>query len=145
MNTSEVTRLSYENKEVILIGTAHVSRQSADLVKQTIEEEKPDTVCVELCQSRYESITKKNKWQDTDLLKVIREKKAFLLLSNLMLSYFQKRIGKKLGITPGQEIMQAVASAETVGAELHLADRDIRTTLSRTWRIMRLWTKSLKQ
>ena len=141
MNTNEVTRLSYENKEVILIGTAHVSRQSADLVKQTIEEEKPDTVCVELCQSRYDSITKKKKWQDTDLLKVIREKKAFLLLSNLMLSYFQKRIGKKLGITPGQEIMQAVASAETVGAELHLADRDIRTTLSRTWRNMRLWTK----
>ena len=141
MNTSDVTRLSYENKEVILIGTAHVSRQSADLVKQTIEEEKPDTICVELCQSRYESITKKKKWQDTDLLKVIREKKAFLLLSNLMLSYFQKKIGKKLGIIPGQEIMQAVASAETVGARLHLADRDIRTTLSRTWHMMKCWTK----
>ncbi len=141
MNNGEVTRLSYENKEVILIGTAHVSRQSADLVKQTIEEEKPDTVCVELCQSRYETITKKKKWQDTDLLKVIREKKAFLLLSNLMLSYFQKRIGKKLGITPGEEIMQALASAETIGAGLHLADRDIRTTLSRTWHMMGLWTK----
>jgi pheromone shutdown-related protein TraB len=141
VNTKEITRLSYENKEVILIGTAHVSQQSADLVKQTIEEEKPDTVCVELCQSRYESITKKKKWQDTDLLKVIREKKAFLLLSNLMLSYFQKRIGKKLGITPGEEILQAVASAKTVGAGVHLADRDIRTTLSRTWRTMGLWTK----
>jgi pheromone shutdown-related protein TraB len=133
--------LSYTSKEVTLIGTAHVSRQSADLVKQTIEEERPDTVCVELCQSRYETITKKKKWQDTDLLKVIKEKKAFLLLSNLMLSYFQKRIGKKLGITPGQEIMQAIASAENVGAELHMADRDIRTTLSRTWRMMGLLTK----
>jgi len=141
VNTNEVTRLSYENKEIILIGTAHVSRQSVDLVKQTIEEVKPDTVCVELCQSRYETITKKKKWQETDLLKVIREKKAFLLLSNLMLSYFQKRIGKKLGITPGEEILQAVASAKTVGAGLHLADRDIRTTLSRTWHMMGLWTK----
>jgi pheromone shutdown-related protein TraB len=133
--------LSYENKEVILLGTAHVSRQSADLVKQIIEEEKPDTVCVELCQSRYDSITKKKKWQDTDLFKVIKEKKALLLLSNLMLSHFQKRIGKKLGITPGREIMQAVASAKTVGAGLHLADRDIRTTLSRTWRTMGLWKR----
>ncbi len=133
--------MSYENKDVILIGTAHVSRHSAELVKQTVEEEKPDTVCVELCQSRYESITKKKKWQDTDLLKVIREKKAFLLLSNLMLSYFQKKIGKELGITPGEEMMQAVASAKTVGADLHLADRDIRITLSRTWHMMRLWTK----
>jgi pheromone shutdown-related protein TraB len=133
--------LSYENKEVILIGTAHVSQQSADLVKKTIEEEKPDTVCVELCQSRYESITKKKKWEDTDLLKVIKEKKAFLLLSNLMLSYFQKRIGKKLGITPGEEIIQAIASAKTVGADIHLADRDIRTTLSRTWHMMGLWKK----
>ncbi len=141
MNTNEVTRLSYEKKEIILIGTAHVSRQSADLVKQTIEEVKPDTVCVELCQSRYETITKKKKWQETDLLRIIREKKAFLLLSNLMLSYFQKRIGKKLGITPGEEIIQAIESAKTVGAGLHLADRDIRTTLSRTWHMMRLWTK----
>ncbi|MBN1830516.1 MAG: TraB/GumN family protein [Deltaproteobacteria bacterium] len=141
MNTSEVTRLSYENKKIILIGTAHVSRQSAELVKNIIEEVKPDTVCVELCQSRYETITKKKKWQETDLLMVIREKKAFLLLSNLMLSYFQKRIGKKLGITPGEEMMQAIASAKTVGAGLHLADRDIRITLSRTWHMMRLWTK----
>ena len=141
VSISEVTRLSYENKDVILIGTAHVSQQSADLVKQTIEEEKPDTVCVELCQSRHESITKKKKWQDTDLLKVIREKKTLLLLSNLMLSYFQKRIGKKLGITPGEEIKQAIASAKTVGAGLQLADRDIRTTLSRTWHTMGLWTK----
>lgn len=141
MNISEVTRLSYENKKIILIGTAHVSRQSAELVKNIIEEVKPDTVCVELCQSRYETITKKKKWQETDLLMVIREKKAFLLLSNLMLSYFQKRIGKKLGITPGEEMMQAIASAKTVGAGLHLADRDIRITLSRTWHMMGLWTK----
>ena len=112
MNTSEVTRLSYENKDVILIGTAHVSQQSADLVKKTIEEEEPDTVCVELCQSRYESITKKKKWQDTDLLKVIREKKAFLLLSNLMLGYFQKRIGKKLEMAKMEMLLSREKSLE---------------------------------
>ena len=134
-------RLTLEDKEVILIGTAHVSRESADLVGQIIEEEKPDTVCIELCQSRYKSITQKNRWQNTDLLKVIREKKAFLLLSNLMLAHFQKRIGQKLGIKPGEEIMRAIRAADAVGARIHLADRDIRITLSRTWRLMGLWTK----
>jgi pheromone shutdown-related protein TraB len=140
-NTGEIHRLRYENKDVMLIGTAHVSVQSADLVRETIEEERPDTVCVELCQSRYDSMTEKETWQDTDLLKVIKEKKAFLLLSNLMLSYFQKKIGKNLGIKPGEEIMRAIASAKAIGARIELADRNIRTTLSRTWHKMGLWTK----
>jgi pheromone shutdown-related protein TraB len=133
--------LTYEDKEVTLIGTAHVSKESADLVSHVIEQEKPDTVCIELCESRYQSITQKKKWQETELIKVIREKKAFVLLSNLMLAYFQKRIGQKLGIKPGEEIIRAIQGAEAVGARIWLADRDIRTTLSRTWRLMGFWTK----
>jgi len=141
INNNNTHRLTFEDKEIILIGTAHVSRESADLVDQVIEEEKPDTVCIELCQSRYKSIIQKDQWQNTNLLKVIREKKAFLLLSNLMLAYFQKKIGQKLGIKPGEEIMRAIQAAEAVGAPIHLADRDIHVTLSRTWRLMGLWTK----
>ena len=79
---------------------------------ERIEAEKPDTVCVELCQSRYDSLTQKKKWENTDLLKVIKEKKAFLLLSNLLLASFQRKIGQKLGIRPGEEILQAIRSAE---------------------------------
>jgi pheromone shutdown-related protein TraB len=134
-------QLTFEDREIILIGTAHVSRESAKLVAKVIEEERPDTVSIELCNSRYESMTKKNQWQNTDLIKVIREKKAFLLLSNLMLAHFQKKIGQKLGIKPGEEMMRAIQAAEAVHAHVHLADRDIRTTLSRTWRLMGLWTK----
>lgn len=136
-----IHHLSHEDKEITLVGTAHVSRESADLVKQVIEQENPETVCIELCQSRYQSITQKKLWQDTNLIKVIREKKAFLLLANLMLASFQKKIGKKLGIQPGQEILQAIASAKEAGAQIHLADRDIRITLGRTWRLMRFWKK----
>lgn len=134
--------LSFEGKEITLIGTAHVSRESADLVSQVIEETRPDTVCVELCQSRYDSLTQKKKWENTDLLKVIKEKKAFLLLSNLLLASFQRKIGQKLGIRPGEEILQAIRSAESAGATVHLADRDIRITLSRTWRLMGFWKKT---
>ena len=141
MNNGNTHRLTFKDKEITLIGTAHVSRESADLVGQVIEEEKPDTVCVELCQSRYQSIRQKNRWQNSDLIKVIKEKKAFLLLSNLMLAYFQKKIGLKLGIKPGEEIMRAIQAAKAVGAPIHLADRDIRTTLARTWHLMGLWTK----
>ncbi len=133
--------LSTEDKEIILVGTAHVSTESADLVERVIEEEKPDTVAVELCQSRYQAMTNKNRWQETDLIKVIREKKAFLLLSNLMLASFQKKIGKKLGIKPGEEMLRAVNTAKKMEADIHLADRDVRTTLSRTWRLMGFWTK----
>ncbi|MBW1943996.1 MAG: TraB/GumN family protein [Deltaproteobacteria bacterium] len=134
-------QLFYQDKQIILIGTAHVSRKSAEEVSRVIEEERPDTVSVELCQSRYQSLTQKKRWEETDLIKAIKEKKAFLLLSNLMLSYFQKRIGKKLGIRPGEEMVKAIEGAEAIGAHIHLADRDIRTTLSRVWRLMGLWTK----
>jgi pheromone shutdown-related protein TraB len=141
INNKSRYRLTFQDKQITLVGTAHVSRESAGLVEQVIEEEKPDTVCIELCQLRYQSIVQKKRWQDTDLLKVIKEKKASLLLINLVLAYFQKRIGQKLGIKPGEEIIRAVKVAQAVGAHIHLADRDIRITLSRTWRLMGFWTK----
>ncbi len=140
-NESNIHHLTFEGKEVVLVGTAHVSKESAELVTKVINDEHFDTVCVELCESRYQSMTQGNKWKDTDLIKVIKEKKAFLLLSNLMLASFQKKIGKKLGIKPGQEMLEAIKAAEATGASIHLADRDVRTTLSRAWRLMGLWTK----
>jgi pheromone shutdown-related protein TraB len=140
-NQDPVHRLTFEDKEIVLIGTAHVSRQSVDLVKEIIEAEEPDTVCVELCQSRYQNITQQDQWQEMDIIKVIRQKKSFLLLSNLILAAFQKRIASKLDIRPGQEMIQAIESAQSIGAHIHLADRDVRITLARTWRQMGLWTK----
>ncbi|MCK4468276.1 MAG: TraB/GumN family protein [Desulfobacterales bacterium] len=141
VSNSNIHLLSFEDKEITLIGTAHVSKESARLVASVIEEEKPDTVCIELCRSRYQSIRQKDRWQNMDIVKVIKEKKAFLLLSNLLLASFQKRIAKKLDIKSGAEILSAIETAEKVGAQIHLADRDIRITLSRTWRVMSLWDK----
>lgn len=138
---ANITRLVKDDREIVLVGTAHVSHQSVDLVARVIEQEKPDTVCVELCPSRYQSITRRKEWQETDLFKAIRQKKAFLLLSNFFLAYFQKKIGQRVGITPGQEILTAIQAAESVGAEIHLVDRDVRTTLLRAWRSMGLWMK----
>lgn len=139
--SNPIHRLVYEDKTVTLVGTAHVSRQSAELVASVISSERPDTVCVELCQSRFEALSQPDRWRNTDIFKVIKEKKAFLLLSNLMLSSFQRRLAEKFDIKPGQEMIQAVESAKAVGAAVHLADRDIHVTLSRTWRSMGLWSK----
>ncbi|MEK6194325.1 MAG: TraB domain-containing protein, partial [Deltaproteobacteria bacterium] len=83
-NNDMIHRLEHEGKQILLIGTAHVSRESTELVKETIQAEKPDTVSVELCDSRYQSIRQKDKWRDMNIIKVIREKKTFLLLSNLL-------------------------------------------------------------
>lgn len=140
-NNHNLTHLKFNEKEFILVGTAHVSKESARLAKSVIEEEKPDTVCVELCQSRFQAIRQKDRWQDTDIIKVIKEKNSFLLLSNLLLASFQKRIAKQFDVKPGEEMITAINTAESTGAQIHLADRDIRTTLSRTWRVMGFWSK----
>jgi pheromone shutdown-related protein TraB len=140
-NNPNLTHLKFKEKDIILVGTAHVSKESARLVQSVIEEETPDTVCVELCQSRFQAIQQKDRWQDTDIVKVIKEKKSFLLLSNLLLASFQKRIAKQFDVKPGEEMIAAINSAESTGAQIHLADREIRTTLSRTWRVMGFWSK----
>ena len=137
----DIHRLTYNGKEIALIGTAHVSRESVDLVKAVIDNEKPDTVCVELCDSRYQSVMQKERWQDMDITKVIKEKKSFLLLTNLLLASFQKRIAEKFDVKPGEEMITAVHSADEIGAHVHLADREINITLSRTWRKMGVWSK----
>ncbi len=136
-----VYRLEEGDRDILLVGTAHVSQESADLVVRIINEQKPDTVSVELCPSRFQSIRQKDRWQEMDIIKVIKEKKASLLLSNLLLASFQKRIASKLNIKPGAEMIAAIDAAEAIGSEIHLADRDIRVTLTRTWRGMGLWSK----
>src|SRR6056297_1761623 len=141
-NSKENTHLlQHGDKTVILAGTAHVSRQSAEFVTDLIEEENPDTVCVELCQSRHQSLRNKEQWRQMDIFKVVKKKQAFLLLMNLLLTAFQKKIAEKFGVIPGQDMVNALDAAEKTGARIELADREIRTTLARTWKAIGLWGK----
>ncbi|TCJ01283.1 TraB/GumN family protein [Cytobacillus praedii] len=133
VENENITRLHIDNKEYILIGTAHVSKHSAELVKEVIEAEQPDAVCIELDEQRYKSITDGNKWKEMDIFQVIKEKKASLLLMNLAISSFQNRMAKQFGINAGQEMIQGIESAKETGAELVLADRNIQITFSRIW------------
>ncbi|VEF46198.1 TraB family protein [Bacillus freudenreichii] len=142
MSEENITRIELNGKEFILIGTAHVSKQSAEQVKEVIVAERPDSVCVELDEQRYESIRNKNKWKDMDIFKVIKERKATLLLMNLAISSFQKRMAKQFGIEAGQEMIQGIESAKEVGADLVLADRNIQITFARIWNNVGFWGKA---
>lgn len=130
----DIHHISLNEKDIFLIGTAHISKTSAETVKKFINEEKPDSVCVELCQSRYQSITDPEKWKDMDIVTIIKQKKSLLLLVNLILSAFQKRLARQLGLNPGQEMIEAIRTAKENGINLVLADRDIQITFTRIWK-----------
>jgi len=134
MSENNITRIHLDDKDYILVGTAHVSRQSAEQVKEVIERERPDSVCVELDEQRYQAVMDEHKWKNMDIFKVIKEGKSTALLMNLALSSFQKRIAEQFDIQPGQEMIQGIRSAEEIGAHLVLADRNIQITFSRIWR-----------
>ncbi|WP_080871930.1 TraB/GumN family protein [Oceanobacillus timonensis] len=133
MSEENITRIQLNGKEYILIGTAHVSKNSAEQVKEVIDREQPDTICIELDAQRFQSVKDNNKWKNTDIFQIIRDKKAVVLLMNLAVSSFQKRMAKQFGIRPGEEMIQGIESAEETGAELVLADRDIQITFARIW------------
>ncbi len=128
-----VTRLEYDGKEILLVGTAHVSEKSVQEVRRVIAEERPDTVCVELDEGRYQTLVDQTRWQKLDIFDVIRQKKVLFLLSSLALGAYQRRMGEKLGVVPGAELLAAVEAAKEAGAEVRLVDRDVQATLKRTW------------
>jgi pheromone shutdown-related protein TraB len=141
MNSNSM-RIPLGGREINLIGTAHVSRESIDEVSQVIREEKPDVVCVELDQGRYGSITQKEDWERLDVSKVFKEGKGFLLIANLVLAGFQRRLGNELGVKPGEEMKTAVETAVELGIPYKLCDREVQTTLRRAWARCGLWSRS---
>jgi len=140
--SEDVHFVNNNGREFIIVGTAHISRQSADLVKQVIENEKPDTVCVEFDEKRYQSLSEKNRWENLDLKSIIKQKQLSTLLVNLVLSSYQKKLGEKLGVMPGTELLEAVQTANENKIPVELCDRELRVTLRRAWHSMNLWQKS---
>ncbi len=138
---TDYTRLQVEDKEIILIGTAHISQQSVDTVVGAIDEILPDTVCVELDFQRYQALINKKGWESLNIKELIKKKQVPFLLANLALSSYQKRMGLHTGVKPGSELAAAAQKAEELGMEVELVDRNIRTTLLRVWRKTGLWNK----
>ena len=117
--------------EIIVIGTAHVSKKSIEEVCKVIEEERPDAVAVELDLRRFEALTGKK--QEINLLEVIKKGNLLLFLFQIFLSNLQKRLGKETGVSPGEEMLKAIEKAREIGADVLLIDRDIGITMKRLW------------
>ncbi len=138
----DVHVLEIDGREFILVGTAHVSRESADLVREVIEKERPDCVCIELDSQRFEALSHRQRWENLDLRQVIRQRQLAPLLANLVLASYQKKLGGALGVIPGTELLEAARTAERLQIPVALCDRDVRVTLRRAWGSMSLWNKS---
>lgn len=131
-----------DGRRVVLVGTAHISRESVELVEQVIHHVRPDRVCVELDERRFKALSEQRKWESTDLREIIRNKQLTTLFVNLLLASYQKRLGGQLGVMPGSELLAATRTAEQLEIPVELADRDIRITLRRAWGSLSLWRKA---
>jgi pheromone shutdown-related protein TraB len=139
--SDDVAVIHHHEKTILLVGTAHISQQSADLVKEVIDQEQPDTVCIELDEKRYAALSNPQQWENLDLKQIIRKKQLSTLLVNLVLASYQKKLGGKLGIQPGTELLTAARTADSYDIPVELCDRDVRITLRRAWKATSLWKK----
>jgi pheromone shutdown protein TraB len=140
MNDTQST-VHLRDREIVLIGTAHVSKESIEEVSRVIREEKPDQVCVELDSGRFTAMAQKENWEKLNVAKVFKEGKGFLLMANLVLSGFQRRMGDELGVKPGEEMKTAIETAAGLGIPYTFCDREVQITLRRAWARCGFWSK----
>jgi len=138
---ADLHRVALEDREIIVVATAHISRESADLVRHVIEAERPDAVCIELDAQRYKTLAQRQRFEALDLKQVIRQQQLTPLILNLILVSYQQQLGGQLGVLPGSEFLEAAEAAESQGIPVVLCDRDVRITLRRAWGALSLWQK----
>jgi len=123
-------------RNILLVGTAHISEKSVKEVREAIKKYKPDLVAVELCRDRYHALVRKRRWEKTTVIDVIKSGKGFLVLIQTFLAMAQRKMGKEFGVEPGSEMLAAINEAHKAGIPVVLADRRITTTFRRAWRAM---------
>ncbi|MGB4406212.1 MAG: TraB/GumN family protein [Sphaerochaeta sp.] len=136
-------RLTFsDGRQIILVGTAHVSKESVNEVSAYIDSEEPDHICLELDDGRFKNKEEKSSWSNMDIKKVLKDGKGFLLVANMALASFQKRMGNQTDSAPGEEILGAARIAKEREIPYSLCDRDIQITFKRAWRLSNLWNKA---
>ncbi len=131
---NDVHVIEHGDQTIFIVGTAHISQESVDLVKTVIEQEQPDCVCLELDDKRYQALSQKQQWDDLDLKSIIKNKQLSTLLISLLMASYQKRLGGKLGVKPGAELLMGAQVAKDLHIPISLCDRDVRITLRRAWK-----------
>lgn len=136
-----IQSLSLDEGNITILGTAHVSRASAEKVQELIESNDYDVVCIELCQSRFTSMTDPNAFAKLDLFDVIRSGKASMVTASLALGSYQQRMAEQLGIEPGLEMKTAIKQAGEQDLPIVLIDREVGTTLKRVYHNVPFWKR----
>jgi|SRR5690554_2141863 len=126
--------IHHQGVEYTLLGTAHISQKSADVVKELIETGDYDAVAIELDDLRYQALTDTNRYQNLDLISIIKQKQTGVIATNLAMSAYQKRLANQLGVEPGAEMKQAIVSAKAKDLPIWNIDRNVGITMKRTWR-----------
>ena len=118
-----------------IIGTAHVSQESVDEVKDAIYEQQPEVVAIELDRNRYTRLKQEMMGIETDdtisVTKIIKENKVGLFFTSTLLGYFQSKVGADVDVAPGSEMKGAIEASEDLGIPIALIDRDVNITLQR--------------
>ena len=140
-NQEPMATVMIGDSRITLLGTAHVSRTSAEKVKELIETGDYDAVAVELCPSRYHSIVNPDALAKMDLFQVIREGKASMVAASLALGAFQQKAAEQMGIQPGAEMREAIDCAKAAKLPVLLVDREVGTTLKRIYRNVPWWRR----
>ncbi len=143
LESDDVRVVRLGEREIVVLGTAHVSRESVDLVRNAVSELRPDAVCVELDPKRFEALSRPDRFEALDLREVIRTRQLATLGLNLALASYQRSLGVALGVKPGAELLEAARCAEAEGIPVALCDRDVRITLRRAWRALSFWKRML--
>src|SRR3990172_4596324 len=141
LDSDDVRVVRAGDRETVVVGTAHVSRESVELVRRAIDELRPDAVAIELDPKRFEALSRPDRLEALDLREVIRTRQLATLGLNLVLAAYQRSLGVALGVRPGAELLEAARCAEDAGIPVALCDRDVRITLRRAWHALSFWKR----
>ena len=133
--------VSIGNTKVTLLGTAHVSKTSADVVTDLLNTDHYDAVAVELCPNRHNALVNPDSLAKMDLFQIIKEKKTSMVIANLALGSYQQRLAEEVGIEPGAEMKAALNVARDKHLPVILIDRDIGITFKRVYRNVPFWRR----
>jgi len=140
-STATQRYLDFNGRKIVLVGTAHVSAESITEVENVIQEVHPDNVAIELDEKRLENMKDPEAWRKMDIVQVLKNKQGFLMLANIVLGSYQKRMGLKQGVKPGDEMIAAMKKADELGIPQTMVDRPIAVTLRRAWAMNSFWGK----
>jgi len=141
-STHPVRDLLLDGASVRLLGTAHVSKASAEAVAREIADGEYDCIAIELCDGRHRALADPTALAKLDLFKVIRDGQAPMVTATLALGAFQARIAEQLGTEPGAEMRAAIEGAARRDIDLALIDRDVGITLKRIYRNVPWWKRA---